>query len=88
MSGFFEEIREQLINRRYEAIDNEVSRAQESDIIKIICIMLELNVSKEIIKEKLIKYWDLRPSEVDYFVKEAKEVENATNRHLQANKSL
>lgn len=88
MSGFFEEIREQLINRRYEAIDNEVSRAQEVDIIKTICIMFELNISKEIIKEKLIKYWDLRPSEVDYFIQEAKEVENATGRHLQANKSL
>ena len=82
MSGFFEEIREQLINRRYEAIDNEVSRAQEVDIIKTICIMFELNLSKEIIKEKLIKYWDLRPSEVDYFIQEAKDVENATNRHL------
>lgn len=75
MSGFFEEIREQLINRRYEAIDNEVSRAQEADIIKTICIMFELNVSEEVIKEKLIKYWDLRPSETDYFIQQAKEVE-------------
>lgn len=82
MSGFFEEIREQLINRRYEVIDNEVSNAQEVDIIKTICIMFELNISEEIIREKLIKHWDLRPSEADYFIQEAKEVENATSRHL------
>lgn len=75
MSGFFEEIREQLINRRDEVINNEISRVQESDIIKIICIMIELDISEEIIKEKLIKYWDLRPSETDYFIQEAKEVE-------------
>ncbi len=72
MSGFFEEIREQLINRRDEVINNEVGYVQESDIIKTICIMIELNISEEIIREKLIKHWDLRPSEVDYFIQEAK----------------
>lgn len=57
--------------RRQEQIDEEVSYIQDKDITLAAAAMIEAEVSKEKIKELLIKYWDMRPSDAEYFIQKA-----------------
>lgn len=57
--------------RRQEQIDEEVSYIQDKDIALAAAAMIEAEVSKEKIKELLIKYWDMRPSDAEYFIQKA-----------------
>ena len=54
--------------KRQEKIDEEVLRVQGIDITKTVAAMIEVEIEKEKIKELLIKYWDIRPSEADQFI--------------------
>ena len=76
MANFMEWLKEfQADNRerRQELIDEEVSRMRDLDIKNATSAMLEAGVEQVQIKELLIKYWDLRPSEGDSFMQWALE---------------
>lgn len=51
-------------------IDYEVSRIQTMDITRAAAALLDANVEEETIERLLCKYWDLRPSEARYFIRE------------------
>lgn len=53
-------------------VDEAVEKVISEDIVKSACAMLEAKVKEEKIKSLLIKYWDLRPSDADYFIECAK----------------
>lgn len=57
-----------------EWIDEAVFKAQEDDIIKATAAMMEANIEDEKISALLLKYWNLRPSEVTYFLDKSKEL--------------
>lgn len=72
MEGFFEEFQAGNRAKRQEMIDEEISKVQKEDIIKATSAMIDANVDEAKIKELLVKYWDLRPSETTYFLDKAK----------------
>lgn len=57
--------------RRQEEIDTAIFESTNENIFKSTSALLEANVEKGIIKNLLIKYWDLRPSEADFFIEKA-----------------
>ena len=59
--------------RLQEIINEEVFRMQEIDITKAAIAMVEAEIDKAKIKQLLIKHWDMRPSEADYFIQRAEE---------------
>ncbi|MDE6024074.1 MAG: hypothetical protein K2G45_01330 [Lachnospiraceae bacterium] len=54
-------------------IDDEVSRIQTMDITRAAAALLDANVEEETSERLLCKYWDLRPSEARYFIREGEE---------------
>lgn len=54
-------------------IDAETSRVQTMDITRAAAALLDANVKEETIERLLCKYWDLRPSEAHYFIREGEE---------------
>lgn len=76
MSNFLEKLEEfQAHNREklQEIRDDEAFKVQGEDIFKATSAMLEADVDEEKIKELLIKYWGLKPSDADYFLDKSKE---------------
>ena len=59
--------------RLQERIDEDVFQMQEIDITKTAMAMIEAEIDKDKIKNLLIKYWDLRPSEANRFIQRAEE---------------
>ena len=59
--------------RVQEIINEEVFHMQEIDITKTATAMIDAEIDKAKIKELLIRYWDMRPSEADYFIQRAEE---------------
>lgn len=59
--------------KRQVLIDEEISYVQGFDIMNAAAAMIEAEVNREKIKELLIKYWDLRPSDADSFIQRALE---------------
>lgn len=53
--------------------DDEVSRIQEMDITRAAAALLDANVEEETIERLLCKYWDLRPSEAAWYIREGEE---------------
>ncbi len=53
--------------------DEEVGCAQEMDITRAAIALLNAEIDKEKIERLLCKYWDLRPSEARYFMREGEE---------------
>ena len=53
--------------------DDEVFRIQEMDITRAAAALLDANVEKETIERLLCRYWDLRPSEAAYYIREGEE---------------
>lgn len=56
-----------------ERIDAEVSRIQTMDITRAAAALLDANVEEETIERLLCEYWDLRPSEAHYFIREGEQ---------------
>lgn len=56
-----------------EQIDDEVSQIQTMDITRTAAALLDANVEEETIERLLCKYWDLRPSEAHWFIREGEE---------------
>ena len=56
-----------------ELIDEEVLYMHDLYITKTTLVMLEANIEQDKIKELLVKYWDLRPSEASSFIQKALE---------------
>lgn len=56
-----------------DKVDTAVFEATEDNILKTASAMLEAKIKKEKIKELLIKYWDLRPSDADFFIEKAED---------------
>lgn len=54
-------------------IDTENSRIQTMDITRAAAALLDANVEEETIERLLCQYWDLRPSEAHYFIREGEE---------------
>lgn len=73
MLSFWKEVQAHNRSVRQEMIDEEVACVQREDIVKTVLILIEVKVKEEKIKELLIKYWDLRPSDAVYFLQVAKE---------------
>ncbi len=57
--------------RRQEEIDIAIFEFTNENIFKVTSALLEANVEKGIIKNLLIKYWDLLTSEADFFIEKA-----------------
>jgi ATP-dependent Zn protease len=76
MASFLEDFQARNRAARQEMIDEEVYKVIGEDIAKAASAMLEAKVEKEQIKELLIKYWDLRPSDATYFLDKAEEEQN------------
>ncbi len=57
--------------RRQEEIDIAIFESTNENIFKVTSALLEANVEKGIIKNLLIKYWDLLTSEADFFIEKA-----------------
>ncbi len=58
---------------RQEKIDSAVFEATGDNILRAASAMLEAKIGKEKIKELLVKHWDLRPSDADFFIREAED---------------
>ena len=56
-----------------ERVNDEISRIQIMDITRAAAALLDTNVKEETIERLLCKYWDLRPSEAHYFIREGEE---------------
>lgn len=56
-----------------ERVNDEISRIQLMDITRAAAALLDANVKEETIERLLCKYWDLRPSEAHYFIREGEE---------------
>lgn len=56
-----------------ERIDAEVSQIQTMDITRAAAALLDANVEEETIERLLCEYWDLRPSEAHYFIREGEQ---------------
>lgn len=56
-----------------DKVDTAVFEATGDNILKTASAMLEAKIKKEKIKELLIKYWDLRPSDADFFIEKAED---------------
>lgn len=56
-----------------DKVDTAVFEATGDNILKTASAMLEAKIKKEKIKELLIKYWNLRPSDVDFFIEKAED---------------
>ena len=67
------EIRSNVREVVQERMDDEVSQIQTIDITRAAAALLDANVEEEIIEGLLCKYWDLRPSEAHYFIREGEE---------------
>ena len=60
---------QEMVQKR---IDDEVSWIQIMDITRA-AALLDANVEEDTIERLLCKYWDLRPSEAHYFIREGEE---------------
>ncbi|MDY4610323.1 MAG: hypothetical protein SPD11_06900 [Sphaerochaetaceae bacterium] len=58
---------------RQDEIDTAVFENTGDNILKAASAMLEAKVKKDKVKELLIKYWDIRPSDADFFIEKAEE---------------
>lgn len=67
------EIRSNVQEVVQERIDDEVSQIQTMDITRAAAALLDANIKEETIERLLCKYWDLRPSEAHYFIREGEE---------------
>ena len=56
-----------------ERINDEVFRIQQMDITRTVAALLDANVKEETIEMLLCKYWDLRLSEVNRFIRDGEE---------------
>jgi len=53
--------------------DDKVSQIQEMDITRAAAALLDANVEEGTIEMLLCKYWDLRPSEARWYIREGEE---------------
>lgn len=63
VSEFLDPLRERAKNQRNE----ELSIERTKNIYLATAALIEANISEENVKQLLIKYWDLRPSEANSF---------------------
>ena len=61
------------LQRGRRRTDDEVSRIQEMDITRAAAALLDANVAEDMIENLLCKYWDLRPSEAAWYIREGEE---------------
>ena len=61
---------------RQGQIDEGIFESTGKNILKAASAMLEAKVEREKIKELLIKYWNLRPSDADFFLDKAEHAHN------------
>ena len=52
-------------------IDEAVENRKSHDLLKTAMAMIEAKIKKEKISELLVKYWNLRPSEAESFIRKA-----------------
>lgn len=72
-SGMGRELLDGIQSGVQERVNDEISRIQLMDITRAAAALLEANVKEETIERLLCKYWDLRPSETHYFIREGEE---------------
>ena len=71
MPGWLQEFQARNRAIRQEKIDDAVFEAIGDCIRKATSAMMEAQVEKGKIKDLLIKHWNLRPSEADFFIQES-----------------
>ena len=69
-SGMGRELLDGIQSGVQERVNDEISRIQLMDITRAAAALLDANVKEETIERLLCKYWDLRPSEAHYFIRE------------------
>ncbi|MCI9140978.1 hypothetical protein D7X25_32200 [bacterium 1XD42-8] len=72
-SGMGRELLDGIQSGVQERVNDEISRIQLMDITRAAAALLDANVKEETIERLLCKYWDLRPSEAHYFIREGEE---------------
>ena len=72
-SGMGRELLDGIQSGVQERVNDEISRIQLMDITRAAAALLDVNVKEETIERLLCKYWDLRPSEAHYFIREGEE---------------
>ena len=72
-SGMGRELLDGIQSGVQERVNDEISRIQLMDITRAAAALLDANVKEETIERLLCKYWDLRPSEAHYFIREGGE---------------
>ena len=71
MGNWLEEFQAHNRARRQEEIDDAIFESTGDNILKAASAMLEAKIQNDKIKELLVKYWDLRPSDAEFFVEKA-----------------
>lgn len=61
---------------RQEEVDSVVFESTQDNVLKTVSAMLEAKVENDQIKGLLIKYWDLRPSDADFFIEKAESAQD------------
>lgn len=72
-SGMGRELLDGIQSGVQERVNDEISRIQLMDITRAAAALFDANVKEETIERLLCKYWDLRPSEAHYFIREGEE---------------
>ena len=70
--SFFSEVRDGIIARHYDRIDDFVLDERIKGIENATAALCEAKVKDDLIVSLLIKYWDLRPSEAKDFLQQTK----------------
>ena len=73
MASFWRDVLYDIRAKYQDRVDEEAAWIQDDDILKAAMAMLEAKVKKDRIKDLLIKYWNLRPSEAEGFIREAED---------------
>lgn len=76
MANWLQEFQSRNRALRQEEIDDSVFESTGDNILKAASAMLEANVQKDKIKGLLIKYWDLRPSDAEFFIEKAESIQS------------
>lgn len=64
---FLSKMLESIRNSAWSKIDEEVTKERLNNIALATLAMVEAKVHEKTVKQMLIKYWNLRPSEADEF---------------------
>ncbi len=78
MANWLQEFQAHYRAVRQGQIDEAIFESTGKNILKAASAMLEANVEREKVKELLINYRNLRPSDVDFFLDKVEHAQNLT----------